>query len=103
MAIKIPLVVTQDKDLNLFQTQLGSALQPVLANPINLGVQLTKIALASGQTTVPTTLNRNLQGWFLTRVRASATIWDSQDSNPTPNQTLILNSTAATVVDLWVY
>lgn len=104
--IKIPLVTTQDRDLNLFQTQLGKALQPILANPINLGRLIQGVALINGQTIVPTGLNRQLQGWFTVRVRAQATIWDSQDSNTTVPQslnTLILNSTAAVTVDLWVF
>lgn len=103
MANNIQLVVTQDKDLNSFQTQLQTSMQPILANPINYGVQLKSVSLINGQTTVPTTINRALQGWFLTRIRAQATIWDSQDTNTNPNQSLILNSNAAVVVDLWVY
>lgn len=103
MALKIPLVVTQNKDLNNFQTQLGSVLQPILNNPIVLGTALKNVALNNGSTTIPTTINRTLQGWFLTRVRGQATVWDSQDSNPSPSQTLLLNSNAAVVVDIWVF
>lgn len=103
MAIKIPLVVTTDKDLHTFQTQLAKSLQPVLSNPINLGTQLTNVSLINGVTVVNHMLGRPLQGWFLTRVRAQCQVWDSQDTNASPAQTLILNSSAAAVVDMWCY
>lgn len=103
MAIKIPLAITQNRELNTYQTQLGKSLQPILSNPINEGIAITNVVLINGQTSVNTGLNRPLQGWFITRVRAAATVYDSQDTNPSPNNTLILNSNAAVTVDLWVF
>ncbi len=102
MAVKIPLVLTQDPDLKLYQTQLAKALTPITQNPINFGTALTEITLTSGSvTTVPTTLDRPLQGWFLTRVRSQATIWETVTQ--TTDKTLALNTSATVVVDLWVF
>lgn len=102
MATKIPIVKTEDKDFTNFQTQLGKSLQPILDNPINFGVALTEITLTSGSVNnVPTTLNRMLQGWFITRLRGQATVWDTGAASY--NQTLDLNTSATVVVDLWVF
>lgn len=100
MAIKIPLVVTADKDLNLFQTQLGKSLQPIISNPILDGTMLNGISLASGATTFPTNLNRTQQGWFLTDVNGAATIYRSQPFN---DSTLTLTSNAAVTANIWVF
>lgn len=103
MSVKIPQVNNKDKDFQLFQTQQGKVLQPLLSNPINFGVSLTSVTLVTGSNTIPHKLNRTLQGWFMTRQRAQATVWDEQDTNPNKNSTLILNTTANVVVDLWVF
>jgi len=44
-----------------------------------------------------------LTGWNPTRIRASATIFDTQDSNQTPQLTLNLVASANVVVDLLVF
>lgn len=103
MAITIPFQQTTDRQLNQFQQALRSALQPITSLPTSQSSILTSISLAAGATTVNHGLNRTLSGWYPVRVRAQATIWDSQDSNSTPDQTLILNSSAAVVVDLVVF
>lgn len=103
MAAQIPLVQTQDQDFLRFQTQLQKVMQPVLDNAINFGTRLSNVVLASGLNVVPTTLNRNLQGWFIIRQRAEANIWDTQDSNSDQSQSLYLNASTAVTVDLWVF
>lgn len=103
MSSKIPLVQTDDKDLNLFQTQLGKTMTPILETPLNYGVLLKDIVLSTGQNVVPTRLERVLQGWMIVRQRAQAQVWDTQDLNTTPNKTLLLNASTAVTVDLWVF
>lgn len=91
---------TSDKDLSLMQTNWRSVLNPVIAIPILAGVQLTNIALIDGVTVINTTLQRMMQGWILTDINASAIIYRSKPFN---NLTLTLTSSAACIVNLWVY
>lgn len=99
----LPLVQTPDRLLNQVQQNVKSQLDPVVAAPIVGGILLRNISLASGANVVPHKLGRALQGWVPTRVRASATLYDTQDSNTTPASTLQLTASAAVVVDLWVF
>lgn len=99
----IQIQQTPDRQFQQFQQNLVTSLMPVTANAFTQGVILPKVSLKVGATTIPTTLNRTLQGYVVVRQRAQANIWDSQDSNSSPSQTLILNSTAAVVVDLMVF
>lgn len=101
--MSLPLFQTSFKDLQLLQTNWSKQLNPVLAQPINQGTILTEVSLTTGDNTINTGLNRKLQGWIIIRQRALASIYDKQDNNSTPSQTLILNSSAAVVVDLLVF
>lgn len=67
------------------------------------GQLLPNVALANGANVVNHGLGRALIGWFPTRVRASATVYDTQDANATPDKTLQLTASAAVTVDLWVF
>ena len=85
------------------QDRWAAQLDPVLALPQSQSIILKNVALINGTTVVNHKLGRNLQGWKIIRLRASATIYDNQDSNQTPNLTLILVSNAAVTVDLEVF
>src|SRR5271165_3872674 len=100
---KFNQIVTQDHDLNQVQFQLVRTLNPVFNTPTLGGTLLTSQVLAVGTNTINHGLNRNLNGWQLVRQRANAQIWDSQDSNKSPASTLILNSTAAVTIDIYVF
>lgn len=109
MAVKLPLLQAQDPVMNRYQTQLQGALMPITNNPIAIAQQVMvksslNIVLTSGAPNViPIGLSAPLQGWFLTRNKSQAVVWDSQDSNTTPSQTLVLNTSADTVVNIMVY
>lgn len=81
----------------------ASQLDPLLAKPTSSSIILKNVSLAAGTTVVNHLLGRVLQGWKLVRVRSAATIYDEQDSNQTPNLTLVLNSSAAVIVDIEVF
>lgn len=102
-ATSVPKVFTGDREIDQLQTNILGPLNRLLGLPLNSGQQLVKVNLASGANTVPHGLGRELQGWFLVRLRASATVFDTQDSNPTPAKTLLLTASAAATVDLYVY
>ncbi len=92
-----------DKDLNLLQTGWSKILNPFIDRLQNKTNILKSVALASGDTVINHKLGYPLNGWRLVRVRAAATIYDKQDTNRTPETTLVLNSSAAVTVDLEVF
>lgn len=85
------------------QDTLLRTLNPIFDNPIVAGTQLTQITLISGTNVIDHKLDRNLLGWIITRKRANANIYDTQDTNPTPSKNLILVSDAPVVVDIYAY
>lgn len=91
--------------LNLAQTQntWATSLDPLLNFAPNKGLLLPNISLTTGANVVSHKLGRKLQGWIPVRVRASATLYDTQDSNQMPQLTLNLTASANVVVDLWVF
>ncbi len=99
----LPFFQTDDRTLSQLQTRWRQELNPLLALPLNQGIILENVALANGSTQVNHLLGRRLNGWILTRVRASATIYDTQDANKTPATTLTLVSNAVVTVDLFVF
>lgn len=104
MAGKIPQVITGDAKLNQIQQNIAKTLKQVLDFPIPDGAVLFNVKLIAGSpNAIPHNLGRNIQGWFLVRLRAQAIIWDSQDSNPNPTSTLILQTSSNATVDIWVY
>lgn len=81
----------------------GTALNNVLDNEILYGNVLTNQALTTGSNTINHGLGRVLIGWWLVRIRALATVYDTQDSNPTPASTLLLTTSADVTVDIYVF
>lgn len=94
---------SDDQALMLLQTSWANDINPLLKNPTAKGIVLKGVVLAVGSNVINHLLSTKLQGWFIVRKRASADIYDTQDSNATPQLTLTLTSSAAVVVDLYVY
>lgn len=87
----------------MMQTKWSAIIDPVLNFPVNNGIVLQNIVLVSGDNTINHMLGRDLQGWFITRLRASATIYDKQDANSFPQLTLVLHASAGVTVDMVVF
>lgn len=101
---KFDKVQTLDRPLNMIQDSLEKTLNPVFDNPLMSGQLLKNIALTTGNNSINHKLGRKLVGWFVTRVRdVPATLYDTQDSNPLPNLTLDINSSADIVLDIYVF
>jgi hypothetical protein len=92
-------IITDDTQLNRIQDNIAAAFNPTVTNQ---PVLLKAVPLVSGLNKINHTLGRNLQGWSIRRQRSAATFYDTQDSNPNPNLTLWLVSSAAVVVDIEV-
>ena len=90
--------------VNTLQSNIDSAITPILNKTQLDSTILTNVSLKTGQVNVIShLLNRNLTGWKLVRQRGQASIWDSQDSNTSPGLTLLLNTSANVVVDIEVF
>lgn len=96
-------MLPQKLPLPLMQTQWASQLDPIISTPILNGVQLKNIILVTGSNVINHLLGKKLQGWIPTRIRSSATFYDQQDTNQTPQLTLVLVASAPSVVDILVF
>lgn len=99
----LPQFQTDDKDVGLLQNTWAALLNVMLGNPSLQCNILSKVVLTTGDNKINHLLGRKLIGWRIVRQRASATIYDKQDSNQSPNLTLVLNSSANVTVDLEVF
>jgi len=94
----------EDKVIARFQDNVEQAISQLPSTDIVQGRLVKDVSLLSASTVkVSHKLGRPVVGWFIVRQRASAIIWDSQDSNSTPSLTLDLKCSANVVVDLWVF
>lgn len=103
MAIPLIKYHSNDPGLNLFQTNLQKTLSPIIKNPLTDGVLLQSVVLSSGSNQVKHKLGRKITGWFVTRLRANVTIYDTQDTNSLPEEFLTLVASGAATVDLFVF
>lgn len=93
----------QKLPLELMRTQWSQAIDPVITNPLNNASILKNVSLMTGANVINHKLGQNLQGWWIIRQRASASVFDTQDTNQIPQLTLNLTSSANVVVDLAVF
>lgn len=100
---RLPILKSELQELGMMQTQWASVLNPIVANPSLNSIILKNIALIAGANSVPHKLGRKLQGWRLIRLRAAASVHDTQDSNQMPQLTLDLVSSAPVTVDIEVF
>lgn len=102
--MKLQIFHTEDKDFQLMQTAWASILEPVLRLPVNSGTILKSIELTIGANVINHRLGRKLQGWIVVGMHdAYSNLYDMQNTNQMPDKTLILNSSAATSIDLLVF
>jgi hypothetical protein len=99
---KLPQFQDDNKALALMQNAWASALNPLFSAQ-NQSQILENVALINGTTRVNHKLGRKLIGWHIVRQRASASIYDTQDTNPTPEIDLVLVSSANVTVNIEVF
>ena len=97
---QIPLIKSGSLTFDLFQTKLKSLLDPILGLPELSGLALTNVQLINGVTNINHKLSRMQQGFRITDINGSATIYRSQPFN---SSQLTLTSSAAVTVNLWVW
>lgn len=100
---KLQRIQTGDRVLNMIQDNVSNILDPFSSKEILQGQILQKVALTTGTNNVAHKLNRDLIGWFIVRNRSTATVYDTQDTNPNPSIFLRLVASANTTIDIYVF
>jgi hypothetical protein len=104
MAIKaIANFQSSEQASNQQSSSQNKAISDLSKNSLMGGSVLHSIVLKSGSNDVSHKLGSKLQGWFLTRIRGNATVYDKQDGNKAPDKTLTLVASADVTVDIYVF
>lgn len=102
--MRIQKLTSPDALINRIQDNIKLVVDPVATLETNSGLILPSVSLVSGANSINHTLGRNLLGWYVVRQRnVASSFYDTQDSNTSPSITLNLHSSAAVVVDLFVF
>lgn len=98
----LPQFQSDDKDFQLMQNAWSSFINPIINRAQNQSNIIKNVSLlsASNPNVVNHLLGKTLSGWKVVRQRASAIVWDTQDTCQTPALTLNLRTSADVVVDL---
>lgn len=94
------MTLPQKLTLDQMQNRWASIIEPVLGNLILQGNTLKNIQLINGSNVINHLLSRMQQGWIITDVNASASIYRSQPFN---DKTLTLTSNAACIVNIYCF
>ncbi len=98
--MSLPVFKDPNVNLMLLQNRWSSQLNPVLANPLTNPTILKNIALVSGANVINHKLGQTMQGWFVTDINASATVYRSAPFN---DLTLTLTASAPCTISLGVF
>lgn len=97
-------VQTNDRVQNQIQDNVQFALVPIQQCPVIDGILLQNIDLINGTNIIDHKLGRKLIGWFLVRINNSIiSLYDTQDTNPNPEQTLNLVINGNAQVSIYVF
>lgn len=88
---------------DLMLTQWSATLNPLLKSPVAMPVLIKKISLSSGDNVINHSLGFQLSGYIVVLNSAAVTFYDKQNTNPTPDKTLVLNASGATTISLLVF
>ena len=89
--------------INQLQSNIENVIQPLSSKTQNDSIIISNISLTSGTNVISHKLGKPLSGWKIVRNRAAATFYDIQDSNKSPELTLLLVSSSVAIVDLEVF
>lgn len=101
--MSLPIMHSASKEMSQMQTQWSTQINPLLRNKLLQGFILQNVQLSVGNNAINHRLGRDLEGYIIVRQRGPASIYDMQDSNAMPALTLVLNSSAAVSVDIYVF
>lgn len=98
---QLPYLQSAIDTLNELQNKWKSLLDPLLSAP--QPKILTGIILISGTNVINHKLGRKLIGWSVIGKNGTASIYDAQQGNLTPQFTLVLISNATVTINLEVF
>ncbi len=97
-------ISSDDKNITKLQSNISASLDSIVKSPIIDGVLIKNVLLDSTQVNeISHKLDRIPQGYVITRQRAQADIWDSQDTNTNASKTFLLECSANVYVDIWFF
>lgn len=102
---QVPRLRLKDATTQRALDQITSTVNALVKLWSSDSVILERVELKPGRNAVPHKLGRRLKGWTLVRSRGVTIVYDQQDANSTPDETLLLYSTSegSVVVDLLVF
>lgn len=105
MSIQPYKKVRTDTDIvRQVQDAIEIPLKDISSRAILDGQILSGVELSSGvDNIIDHKLQRKLVGWIIMRQSANANIWDLQNLNTRPQQSLVLQTSANVTVSIWVF
>ena len=94
---------TGDAKVDKLQTNIRTAISPLLSLPFADGVHKTDVELGTSDTLVNHGLGRNFVGYIVTKQNADTSVYVSTTSNDFPDTQIILKAGATVTVDLFCF
>jgi hypothetical protein len=95
---------SNDPDTQKLIDNLIVAFKPLIDVPLLDGILLEGIELSNGVPKIINhKLNRKYRGWFVVRKNTNADVWETSPSDKRDNIYIILNSSADTKIDIWIF
>ena len=103
--ISFKKLFTKDDELRRVQEEVALGFAQVDRNPSLNGVILSSVVLAgaSADTKIDHGLGRSPRGFVILSKNATADVWTSTTTNARPELTLIVKSSAAVTVTVWIF
>lgn len=101
--MSLPKFQTDDQALSLLQTNWATALDPIINLPLSNSNILKDIQLVTGKNVIDHKLNRNLQGYIVTKQSGFSQFYDNQIANPLPDKNLWLYASSGVNINLLVF
>ena len=94
---------TGDAKVDQLQSNIRTAISPLLSLPFADGVHKTDVALGTSDTLVDHGLGRKFVGYIVTKQNADTSVYVSTTSNDFPETQIILKAGATVTVDLFFF
>lgn len=99
----ISLVQTSNKDVNQLQQNISQSVNPIVGNPITQGLFLSTVSLKIGANTINHNLGYPMTGYLIVSLSIASSFSDNLITVPNPQTSFILNSSAATKANIYVF
>jgi len=99
--VPVTRLQTSDPELNQVQDNFIRRVNPALAAEILDGRMVTGVSVATSATNVNHGLGRAYRGWIVVGNNTDCRVWSPSTSDTT--KIIVLQSSAATTLSLWVF